>query len=377
VGLEKRYPLDLYFCEDCTAVQVCYTVPKDVMYSEHLYLSGVTRSMRKHFQSVSDKACRLIDPPGLVVDIGSNDGTLLSTYKTYGMTVQGVDPCKKAAEIAIANNIPTDIDFFNYEYAQAMCIKKGKAKVISAANVFYHVEELHAIVKGIEHLLDKDGIFVMQGSYLPRIMEKKAFDIMYHEHLLYYRIDTLSYLLNIYNLEIFDVDEAPVHGGSISAFICHKGTRPVNDKVRRMWLREREEGYTQFHKYEEFALSIQKLRDQIKNLICDLKKSGVTIYAFGAPAKGTVLLNYCGLTHNEIDCAVEKNTLKCGRYIPCTGIPIVDENTVEEPDYYLLLSWNFISEFCESEAFQSGKRKFIVPLPEPKVVSNEQCASYR
>lgn len=377
LGQECRYPLDLYFCENCTAVQVCYTVPKEIMYSNHLYLSGVTRSMRNHFQLVSDMVRYYRPGTGIVLDIGSNDGTLLSAYKKRNMVVQGVDPCEKAASIAIANGIPTDVEFFNLAYAERFRTERGRVAIISAANVFYHVEELHEIIKGIKHLLDDDGIFIMQGSYLPRIMEKRAFDIMYHEHLLYYRVDTLDYLLNMYDLEIFDAYEAPVHGGSIVAYICNKEARTVSREVKEMKIRERDEGYNQLQKYEDFALSVQNLRDQIRNLILRLKNEGATIYAFGAPAKGTVLLNYCGLTNKEIDCAVEKNLLKCGRYIPCTEIPIVDEDTVEEPDYYLLLSWNFVDEFCESEAFKSGKRKFIVPLPEPKVLSNEQCISYR
>ena len=377
LGSENKYPLDIYFCENCTTVQVMYTVPKSVMYSEHLYLSGVTKSMREHFRKVSHKALTFIDKPGLVVDIGSNDGTLLSTYKDTGMDLQGVDPCLKAANIAIDNGIATDVEFFNFAYAENLVSRLGQAKIISAANVFYHVEELHDIIKGIKYLLDKNGVFVMQGSYLPRIMEKKAFDIMYHEHLLYYRIDTLAYLLNMYGLEIIDVDEAPVHGGSIVAYISHKGSFSSTGKAEEMRKIEKNEGYGNFETYEIFAKEVKELREQIRDLIFSLKDKGQTIYAFGAPAKGTVLLNYCDITSNEIDCAVEKNHLKCGRYVPCTGIPIVNETEAEEPDYYFLLSWNFVDEFCKSELFQSGKRKFIVPIPEPRILAYEPCISNR
>ena len=239
--------------------------------------------------------------------------------------------------------------------------------MISAANVFYHIEELHSVTKGVSYLLNQDGVFVVQASYLPRLIDSKAFDIMYHEHLLYYRVESLNYLLGLYNMEIFEIEEAPVHGGSIVAYICHKGKRPISSKINLMIENERLNEYHKVDKYKKFNDDILIMRKKLLELISELKGAGKTIYAYGAPAKGTVLLNFCGLTSKEIDLAVEVNHLKFNRYIPCTNIPIVDETTVSEPDYYLLLSWNFAEEFFGSEAYQSGKRKFIIPGPEPKI----------
>jgi len=370
VGKEMRYPLVCTFCHDCSTLQVKYTVPKEIMYADHTYLSGSTKTMVRHFQSVSDFVCRdLIKGKGLVVDIGSNDGTLLSTYQKNGMEAYGVEACAKTAAIANKNNINTEVNYFNYHCADNIVKSKGKAKVVSAANVFYHVEELHSIVKGIKHLLDDDGVFVVQASYLPNLIKSKAFDIMYHEHLLYYRLENLNYLLKLHGLEIFDVSEADVHGGSIVVYTCHKDARTVSDKVTEMIAIERKEGYHKIAAYKEFNQNIQKLRLDLLDLLKQVKSEGKTIYAYGAPAKGTVMLNYCGLTSELIDYAVEVNSLKFNHYVPCTGIKIVDEKTVVEPDYYLLLSWNFVEEFCRSEVYQSGKRKFILPLPEPKVIS--------
>lgn len=370
VGYESTYPLVCGFCKECSTLQVMYTVPKEIMYADHTYLSGSNKVMSKHFQSVSDYVCNeLIDDKGLVVDIGSNDGTLLSTYKKNGMIEHGVEACSKTAQIALNNGIYTDAAFFSYEYAIELCKRKGRAKVISAANVFYHVEELHGIVDGVRHLLEDDGVFVVQASYLPNLIETKAFDIMYHEHLLYYRVENLNTLLKLHGLEIFDVQEAPVHGGSIVVYSCHKGTRPISERVHQMILNEREKGYHKIDVYRQFDADIQKLRADLVSLIDALKAQGKTIYAYGAPAKGTVMLNYCGFTHEKIDLAVEVNGLKFNRFIPCTGIPIIDEATVNEPDYYLLLSWNFAPEFYKSEAFQSGRRNFILPLPEPKIIN--------
>ena len=381
IGKEKRYPLNLHFCHDCSTVQVTHTVPKEIMYQDHLYLSGVTKSMKEHFEKIAHKVhgSMLIDmdKKRLAVDIGSNDGTLLSCYADLGMKVLGIEPCIRAATIAQNNGIRTEVDFFDLQCANKIVGRHGKAQVISAANVFYHVEELHGIVRGIKHLLDGGGVFVMQGSYLPRIIEKKAFDIMYHEHLLYYRIDTLRYLLSMYDLEIFDVEEAPVHGGSIVAYIGHKGDREVSPKVYAMHDEEIANGYDKFETYCKFAEDVKELRDKIREFINSLSPDRIRIFAYGAPAKGTVLLNYCGFTNYHIVCAAEKNKLKVGRYIPGTGIPIVSEEEAGEPEYYLLLSWNFIDEFCKSEEFLSGKRKFIVPIPEPRIVQHEECSSHR
>jgi len=370
VGDEKKYPLMLAFCHKCSTLQVDYTVPKEIMYIDHTYLSGMTRTIKDHFQKISNNVVNsLLKSKGLVVDIGSNDGTLLKTYKSLGMEVIGIEPGEEPSKIALKNSIPTEKKFFDYDCAINILNNKGKAKVISAANVFYHVEELHSIVKGIKYLLDDDGVIVIQASYLPQIIEKKAFDIMYHEHLLYYRVENLNYLFNLYDLEIFDFEMAPVHGGSIIAYSGHKGKNIINKKVDEMIEYEQSQEYHNVNTYKQFNNNIMELRDKLLELISSLKENGNTIYAYGAPAKGTVLLNYCGLNRDVIDLAVEVNPLKFGRYIPCTNIPIVDETTVDEPDYYLLLSWNFAEEFFRNEAYQSGKRKFIVPLPEPRIYS--------
>jgi len=368
IGKEKVYPLQLCFCHNCTAVQINYTVPKEIMYSDHFYLSGTTATMVKHFQKISNKMCKCFAPNGLVIDIGSNDGTLLNCYKKNNMNILGIEPCKRSAKIALNNGIPTNIIFFNYEHATDIVKSEGKAKIITAANVFYHIEDLHDITCCIKLLLDNDGIFIVHFSYLPNIINRKEFDIMYHEHLLYYRLYTLNYLMNIYDMEIFDIDSAAeIHGGSIVAYICHKGKRKITNQVKKMYKQENKDGFNQIKKYNDFAYDVKILKSKIIELVHNLKHKGNVIYAFGAPAKGTVLLNYCGFSNKEITIAVEKNPFKFNHYIPCTNIPIVDEVKINEPDYYLLLAWNFMSEFCKSQAYIEGKRKFIIPLPKPHI----------
>lgn len=371
VGKEKRYPLRMCYCHNCTTVQITDNVPKEIMYHDHPYLSGYNRSMLDHFRKISNDTCKKIgNRKVFVVDIGSNDGTLLSTYKDLGMEVLGIEPCNKAAFLAEEKGINTNCEFFDNDHALDIKSSHGKADIISAANVFYHVEDLHSITSGIKSLLNEDGIFIMQGSYLPYLMDIKAFDIFYHEHLLYYRIKTLSLLLDLHGLEIFDVDIFPnIHGGSIAAYIGHIGSHDISRKVTDLLESEQRNMYDSFDKYKEFGKSIRELGKNIESFVKKLSIEGKTIYAFGAPAKGTVLLNYCNLTSDDVVLAVEKNPLKFGKYIPGTGIPIVNEDNEGEPDYYLLLSWNFAKHFCKSEAFQSGERHFIVPVPKPEIIS--------
>ncbi len=370
VGHELRYPLVLYFCHNCTTVQINYNVAKHKMYSDHLYLSGITSTMKNHFDSVTNRLIHSTRTTnGLVVDIGSNDGTLLTSFSQHGFRVLGIEPCQRIAGLANSYGIPTLNKYFDLECAKEIQEKHGKAVVVSAANVFYHVEDLHSIVAGVKSLLSHDGVFVMQGSYLPDIIKTRAFDILYHEHLLYYRYETLQELLDMYDLEVFHLYRAAVHGGSIVVYAGHKGEHVMDESVESFKREEYLNGYRNYETYARFGKSIKRLREQIKSLVTSVKSSGSTIYAYGAPAKGTVLLNYCQLTSADIGLAVEKNSFKIGRFIPGTGIEICDETKVNEPDYYLMLPWNFLQEFCQSEKFLSGDRKFIVPVPYPRILS--------
>ncbi|MDA8544972.1 class I SAM-dependent methyltransferase [Alphaproteobacteria bacterium] len=370
VGQEKKYPLVCCFCHDCSTLQVRYTVPKEIMYANHSYLSGSNKAMPEHFQKIADYiASNYCTADGsLAVDIGSNDGTLLRSYQNNKFRVLGVEASAEIADIACRSGIPTIAEYFNKTIANDIEMSHGKAMVISAANVFYHVEELHSIVEGVKGLLDDAGVFVVHASYLPNLIKDKAFDIMYHEHLLYYRMENLQTLLSMHGLEVFDFSFEQVHGGSIIVYACHKGSRPVSPKVADLIEKERKDKYHEVEVYKAFNADIQKLAKNVKMFLSDLKNQGATIAAYGAPVKGTVMLNYCGIDERLIDFAAEVNELKVGRYIPGTGIEIKHENDCTEPDYYFLLSWNFKEFFIQNREKSGGSSKFIVPIPFPHVV---------
>ena len=369
VGKEKKYPLVCCFCDDCSTLQVRYTVPKEIMYSNHTYLSGSNESMKKHFQKIADHiSCSFsFQADSLAVDIGSNDGTLLQSYKNNNFKVLGVEASSEISKIANDRGIPTLDNYFDESVARNIVSEKGKAKVISAANVFYHVEELHSVVEGVKLLLDNDGIFVIQASYLPNLINNKAFDIMYHEHLLYYRLENLRTLLAIHDMDIFDYSFEDVHGGSIIVYAGHKNFRLIKERVNEQINKERDLGYHQIGLYQKFNQDIKELSIDIKNFVKDIKKSGKSIAAYGAPVKGTVMLNYCDIDSSIIDFAAEVNEMKIGKYIPGTGIEIKDESLCIEPDYYFLLSWNFEEFFLEKNKENGITRKFIVPIPAPHI----------
>ena len=365
----EKYPLATCFCEDCSTFQVEYTVPKEIMFNDHTYLSGSNTSMPAHFYSIADKCYKKYNPHAqLVVDIGSNDGTLLAQFKKLNLNVLGVEPCTEAASKAEKVGVPTLNDFFTSGNAEKIKELHGQAQIISAANVFYHVEELHDIVDGVKLLLAADGTFIIQGTYLPTLLEKNEFDIIYHEHLLYYRIENLNFLLKMHGLEIFDVDFAEVHGGSFVAYVNHEGFRDISQSVAVTIQKERDLGLDTITPYLKFRDRVINLKAEIKELLSGLKEQGKTIYAYGAPAKGTVMINFCELDYDTISLAVEVNQEKVGTYIPGTSIQVVDETKVQEPDYYFLLSWNFLEVFKNHSAYQSGSRKFIVPVPNPMVI---------
>ena len=367
-----KYPLKIYFCQGCTAIQVGYTVPKEIMYSDHLYLSGTTKTMSDHFSSVVDEVLSLFnfDHDSLVVDIGSNDGTLLGKFKSKGFNVLGVDPCKKASRIANQSGIKTINRFFNRNLGIKIKETYGQARIVSAANVFYHTEEIHSICDGIKDLLAPNGVFVIQGSYLPEVIKKNEFDIMYHEHLLLYRMETLDRLLKMHGLSLFDVKLYPVHGGSFVAFATHTNTIQQSNRLENLIALEKKEDFDKFKTYENFSTQVKNIRKDLIRIVSDLVRKQKSIYGYGAPAKSTVLINYCNFNQREIPIILEKNTLKFNRNIPGTKIKIVDESEVKnKPDYYLLFAWNFAEEILKKFNDQT---RFIIPFPKPTIVRGKR-----
>jgi SAM-dependent methyltransferase len=346
IGREPFYPLRVVYCHDCSTAQLDFTVKKEIMFGDHTYLSGVTRSLSEHFRSIAQEADQrfFTNAAGKsVLDIGSNDGTQLKHFQALGYDVLGVESSKTTARIAKEAGVPTLNEFFNIEVARKL---GRKFHLINASGVFFHLEELHSVTEGIRESLREDGVFVVQFLYMKRIVENLAFDQIYHEHLLYYNLKTIESLLNRHGLALFDAYLAPIHGGSMIAFVTHqsRGVAP-SARLKELQAAEAADHSNDFSTYRDFARRIERMREENLAFLTQAKTGGKRIYGFGAPVKGNTLLNYFKIGTQYLDCLVEKNELRRGLYSPGMHIPVVIEHEITQlPNVYYVLAWNFKKE---------------------------------
>jgi SAM-dependent methyltransferase len=344
-GTEPRYPLRVVYCHACSTAQLDYTVKKEVMFGNHTYLSGVTKSLNEHFRRVACEVDSRVGSNGhrkSVLDIGSNDGTQLKHFQALGYDVLGVESSKTTATNANAAGVPTLNAFFNAETGKSL---GRKFDVINAAGVFFHLEELHSVTDAVRMCLGPDGTFVVQFLYMKKIVENTAFDQIYHEHLLYYNLRNLSTLLERHGLQIHDCYLAPIHGGSMIAFASHAGTREPSDRFHSYLATEDASGCNDIATYHTFAMRVRDVKERDVAFLDECVRRGQRVYGMGAPVKGNTLLNYFGIGRDRISCLVEKNRLRNGLVSPGMHIPVVMEDELESPpDVYYVLAWNFKNE---------------------------------
>jgi C-methyltransferase C-terminal domain/Putative zinc binding domain/Methyltransferase domain len=370
---EPYYPLRAGYCSTCTLVQIDHTIPKESMFADYPYVSGTTKTLVAHFKMTAERLATAynLKPGDRVVDIGSNDGTWLKQYQPLGLRVLGIDPAANVVDLAIKNGVPTWARFFNEATAEEILAKGGPVSLVTAAGVFFHLEELHSVVRGVKKLIDSNGVFVVQAIYLGAMLDNIAFDQIYHEHLVYYTLRSIEALFAQHGLEVFDASLVPIHGGSLEVHVAPKGRRAIEPSVARMREREARKGYGELATYEAFARRVWELRDQLLALLRRYKAAGKSVYAFGAPAKGATLVNSFGIGPDLVQKATERNPLKVGYMMPGTRIPIVDE-AGQKPDAFLVLAWNFVDEFRKRErAYLEAGGEFIVPVPKLAVIGRE------
>ena len=364
VGREPYYPLRVFFCTHCHTAQLDYTVPKEVMFGDHTYLSGVTRSLSEHFRNVAAEVDQrfFADRSGKsVLDIGSNDGTQLKHFQALGYEVLGVESSKTTAKIANEAGVPTVNAYFNLDLVNHL---GRQFDVINAAGVFFHLEELHSVTDGVRAALCDDGVFVVQFLYMKRIVENLAFDQIYHEHLLYYNLNTIEVLLNRYGLAMFDAYLSPIHGGSIIGFATHAGKRQPSDRLAALRQAEIDERSNELVTYRDFAQRMEQMKAENLAYLQQAKQQGKRIFGMGAPVKGNTMLNYFGVGTQYIDYLVEKNEMRRGLYSPGMHIPIVIEKELTElPDIYYVLAWNFKKEIlANNQALIDQDIEFYFPV---------------
>ena len=349
VGKEPFYPLRLVYCNHCQTSQLDYTVKKEIMFGDHTYLSGVTKSLDAHFAEVAEQVdARFFKNKKnkSILDIGSNDGTQLKHFQRLGYEVLGVESSITTAKMANEAGVPTLQAFFNEATVRLL---DKKFDVFNASGVFFHLEELHSVCDGIKLGLNDDGVFVVQFLYMKSIMENLAFDQIYHEHLLYYTLQTIETLLSRHGLEMFDARLATIHGGSIIGYVGHKGARPVSTQLIAMRQVEDASGCNRIEAYHQFHERIKQMKRENLSYLHAAKASGKRVWGFGAPVKGNTMLNYFGVGPDLIECLTEKNKLRKGLYSPGMHIPIVIEDELtEKPDVYYVFAWNFKNEILKN-----------------------------
>lgn len=370
---EQRYPLKIFYCKDCRLIQLLDLVDRREMFDEYVFLTGTATTSLVHFdQYADDLSKRLALKPGdLVVDVGSNDGTLLKGFKRRGASVVGIEPARNIANLAIATGIPTLNQYFGR--ATVETIGRGQAKIITANNVVSHVPDLNDFIESVDSLLAPSGLFVFEVPWVVDVLRHYNFDIVYHEHHSYFGFKPLSKALEKHGLELIDIEYFPeIHGGSLRGLAAHLDTFPKQTVALNRVFREEDKG-ADFNSLEQFAERVERIRGTLIGLLRGLKRDGKRIVGYGAPAKATILLNYCSIDNSILDFVTDTTPFKQGKFIPGVRIPIVAPEEFRKivPDFALLLAWNFENEIIEKEReYLKSGGKFIVPFPEPRIVGS-------
>ena len=370
---EKKFPLRLFLCDKCFLVQLLDIVSKEYLFSHYLYMTSASKPIVNHFKIYANEICKKFfkqKKDAFIVEIGSNDGSLLKEFKMNGIDVLGIEPASNIAKIANDSGITTINQFFTFALAKKLSSKK--ASMIVANNVLAHVENLQDLIKGVKTLLKNDGIFVFEVPYLLNLIEKMEFDTIYHEHLSYFSIKSLKKLMDQNQLEIIDVKKQKVHGGTIRVFVSKKGVHTKKANVLKILNLEKEFGISKIKTYKDFAKRVLLFRTKLLNQLNKLKQDGKNIFGYGAPAKGNVLLNFCNIDTNYIEFLLDTTPIKQKMYSPGMHIPIKSADIINskgDRDIALLLAWNYKKEILEKENnFRKRGGKFLVPIPNPKLI---------
>lgn len=369
---EPAFPLQVAFCPHCTLMQILETVPPETLFcDEYPYYSSFSDALLRHSR---ENALNLIARRGLnagsfVIELASNDGYLLRNYLEHGIPVLGIDPAEGPARAAARAGVTTLNTFFTQELAGKLRAENQQADVIHANNVLAHVADTNGFVAGIGMLLKEKGVAVIEAPYAKDLIDHCEFDTIYHEHLCYFSVTALDHLFRRHGLYLNDIERLAIHGGSLRLYVERREN--VGVAVRDLLEQEHREGVDSFRYYQDFSHKVWALKDQLMELLRQLKRDGKKIAGYGAAAKGSTLINYMGIGADLVEFIVDRNVHKQGRYMPGQHIPIFPPEQLlqEAPDYTLLLSWNFAGEILAQQAeYRKRGGRFIIPVPEPKVV---------
>ncbi len=370
------FPLQILFCNDCALSQLSIVVRPEILYSQYFYRSSISKTFTEHCFAFAKQAVNTfnLNAKDLVVDIASNDGCALNEFRKFSVRVVGVEPATNLAELAHKQGIPTINMFWNEGVARKIQTEYGATRLITAMNVFAHVHDLDAFLAAAKSLLADDGVLALEVPYLLNFVNKNEFDTSYHEHLSYFLVKPLMHLFERHDMEIADIKKFTIHGGTIRVYVKHKNNTHVRtdpDAIRWLLELEKDLGLYDIKTYLHFSQDVQKIRQDLVELLQRLRQQGKVIAAYGASAKGTVLMNYCGITKEMVQYVVDDTPEKQGLLTPGTHIPIVPASMLQtqKPDYLLLLAWNFADELMEkTQEYKDAGGRYIIPIPNVQII---------
>ncbi len=373
--LEKTFPLRMMWCEECCLAQLDYCVDgNEVYHPDYPYRTGITKELVEYLENMSDSLIKKynLNENDLVVDLGSNDGTLLNGFKNNRINVIGVEPTN-ISQIANKNNVETIQDFFTVDVADNIKTKIGEASLILATNMFAHMATIGEVISGIELLLKPDGVFVFENHYLLDVVEGGQFDTIYHEHLRTYSLKSLIKLFSYYNFTVTDVERGTRYGGNIRVHVTKGKNRNVSESVESLLKLEEKSGLYKIETYEKFADRVKQAKNDFMNFILKIKSEGKTIVGNSCPGRSVTLLNYYGVDSELLPYIAEQPTsLKLDKFLPGKHMPIINNEILikEQPDYVVLLAWHYAKPIMDQLKERGLKSNFIIPLPDMTLLEN-------
>jgi len=371
---EPSFPLDVYFCETCSLVQVLDVIHPEVLFRNYIYVTGTSDTMAVHNSGYARAVTDLLKlgQQDLVVEVASNDGSLLKRFQQYGVRTLGVEPARNIAQMACADGVQTIDRFFNASTAKDIWHSHGPARAVIANNVLAHVDEPKDFLCGCRELLADDGMVIVEVPYLGELLDRLEYDTIYHEHLCYFSVTALLRLCSEARLSVIQIDRVPVHGGSLRMFAGREEHYGNHASEVLAWVdRERNTGLLGLGRYQLFAEAVRENRRSLLELLWKLNRAEKSIAGYGAPAKGNTLLNYCKIDTRLIPFTVDRNGMKIGLYTPGVHLPVRPVSALLEcqPDYLMILAWNFADEIIHQQhEYRARGGQFILPVPEPRIV---------
>ena len=370
---EPKYPLRVGFCRSCAHVQLMDTVPPLEMFENYLYISSASDTLKNHLRDLSDELTRRyrLGSADLVIDIGCNDGTLLQGFKRHGVQVLGVDPARNLTQFTAGHGIERCTDLFTASTAEAIASQRSRAALVTATNTFPHIQDLDDFIQGIKTVLKPGGVFVIEMHYLLDLLDQVAFDTIYHEHVSYWALGPMKQLFERHGLDIVDAERVALHHGQLRVHVQRQGDGTVQSRVAEILAAENAAALDRFETYTAFAERARQIKKDLRETLTGLARRGQKVAGYGAPAKGNTLLGFLEIGPELLPYIVDRSPLKQGLYTPGTHIPVVAPERLleDQPDYVLLLAWNFVDEIIGQQAeYRSRGGKFMVPVPEVRVI---------